>query len=310
MEKMTQAQLDAMIKARRGEGSLIGAMEIEEKKKRAEKEVVLLQWKDDLKKYPYLYIVLCVSALFTLTLGMFMGIAPKVDLMKGQIIYQTDALHLFLALVYMIAFVTVTEGAFGIAKWLYHTRENNNNTQEWTMLVMMMIAGFSIVGTGIAGGMVIASNIAFLSAFIEIPEAAQKWVIVIIPILLAVYTSLLSAYALSSNQARSERMLGQDKRKSELDNIIRQQSIMQIGAEKMQLAELNRYMELIEKGVISAADATAAMLAGRTLKQEEKRTKRDLDGDGRIADQPVRIAFAAETKAEEIPNADRGNKPR
>jgi hypothetical protein len=271
-------ELDALIKERLGQGSLVGAMETEEKKREANQENKLLQWSDEFKKYPYLYIFLGVSALFTMTLGLFMGIAPHLDLAENMITYQTDVIHIILAIVYMLAFVTVTEGAFGIGKWLFHTRENDNKTQTNTMIAMMIFAGISIVGTGIAGGMVIASNIAFLSEFISIPANAQKWVIVVIPILLSVYAFLLTAYALSSKAAKSERMLGQQKRAAELDHQTRKRSIMQIAEEELQVAELGRYLEMVKAGRISAAEARAAILAGRTLGQEEIRQNRDIDG--------------------------------
>lgn len=276
----SRQELDKLIKDRLGQGSLVTEMETEEKKKSAVQEGRLLQWSDEWKKYPYLYIFLAVSALFTLTLGMFMGIAPKMNALDNTVFYHTDPLHLFLAFVYMTAFVSITEGAFAIAKWLFHTRENGNKTQENTMLVMMGIAGISIVGTGIAGGMVVASNIAFLSAFIEIPASAQRWVIVIIPILLAVYAFLLTAYSLSSARAKSERMLNQMNHKSTLDHQTRQRGIMQIAEEELQVTELNLYMQMVADGKMSAAQATAAIKAGRTLGQEEIRQGRDIDGGG------------------------------
>lgn len=278
----SKEDLDKMIKERLGQGSLVGSMQDDERKREIDSESRLLSWSDDFKKYPYLYLILGVSALFTMTLGMMMGLAPTLDASIGMVVYQTDLMHVFLALVYMIAFVTVTEGAFGIAKWLYHTRENGNKTQTNTTVVMMFLAGISIIGTGIAGGMVVASNIAFLSAFIEIPEGAQKWVIIIIPILLAIYAFLLTAYALSSAAAKTERMLAQQQRTSELDHQTRRRSIEQIAEEKLQVAELNRYLQLIEDGKISAAEARAAIRAGRTLGQEETRQRRDIDGDGKI----------------------------
>lgn len=278
----SRKELDQLIKDRLGQGSLVTEMEADEKKKSNVIEGRLLQWSDEWKKYPYLYVFLVVSALFTLTLGMFMGIAPKINDVDNTVFYHTDLLHLFLAFVYMVAFVSITEGAFAIAKWLFHTRENGNNTQTNTMLAMMGIAGVSIVGTGIAGGMVVASNIAFLSEFIEIPPAAQKWVIVIIPILLAVYAFLLTAYSLSSNASKSERMLHQMNHKSKLDHQTRQRGIMQIAEEELQVTELNLYLQMVAEGKMSSAQATAAIKAGRTLGQEEIRQGRDIDGHGGI----------------------------
>jgi Asp-tRNA(Asn)/Glu-tRNA(Gln) amidotransferase B subunit len=130
--------------------------------------------------------------------------------------------------------------------------------------------------------MVVASNIAFLSEFIEIPASAQKWVIVVIPVLLAMYAFLLTAYFLSSKAAKSERMLGQQKRTSDLDHQTRKRSIMQIAEEELQVAELGRFLELVKAGKISAAEARAAILAGKTLGSLETEQRRDIDGDGRI----------------------------
>ena len=272
-------ELDKMIKDRLGQGSLVTAMEQESDKKSKEHKAARgMSWGDEIKKHPGVYIFLGVSALFTLTLGLFMGIAPHLDPLLGAIVYQTDVMHIFLALVYMIAFFTVTEGAFVMGKWKFHTRENENDTQYYTMLAMMFLAGISIIGTGIAGGLVVASNIAFLTAFIEIPEAAQKWVIVIIPVLLACYAFLLTAYTLSSKEAKAERMLELQKRQAELDHETRQRSIMQIAMEDLQVEELKRYLQLVQDGKISAAQARAAILAGRTLGEEEIRQGVDLDG--------------------------------
>lgn len=321
----SRKELDGMIKARLGQGSLVGEMETEEAKKNAVKDARLLQWTDEWKKYPYLYMFLVVSSLFTLTLGMFMGVAPKLDKVNNLIVYQTDAMHIFLAIVYMVAFVSITEGAFAIAKWLYHTRENANKTQENTMLGMMGIAGISIIGTGIAGGMIVASNIAFLSEFVEIPAAAQKWVIIIIPVLLAIYAFLLTAYSLSSGRAKSERMINQMQHQSTLDHLTRQRGIMQIAEEELQVTELNLYMQMVADGKLSAAQATAAIKAGRTLGQEELRTGRDIDGRNGIGNgekkqhiQPVQAlatdtelvqlrAKVAELEAKQSPNSPAGD---
>ena len=267
--------LDKQISDRIARPSLIGKMKA---KNKAVQSTRLLDWSNELRQYWYVYVFLCVSAVFTMTLGFYMGVAPKFDPAAMTITYQTDILHLFLAFVYMLSFVAVTEIAFVIGKWLFFTREEANTVQQISTIFMMVIAGISILGTGIAGGMVIASQISFLTSFVSIPDSAQKWVVVAIPVLITTYTVLVTIYSLSSDSAASERLAREQKRASELDNATRARAIEQIAAEQLQVTELKRYMQLVADGNISAASAQAAIRAGRTLGQEELRQGRDIDG--------------------------------
>ena len=271
--------LDKQISDRIARPSLIGKMKA---KNKAVQSTRLLDWSNELRQYWYVYVFLTVSAIFTMTLGFYMGIAPKFDPAAMTITYQTDILHLILALVYMVAFVAVTEVAFVIGKWLFFTREEANIAQQISTIFMMVIAGVSILGTGIAGGMVIASQISFLTSFVSIPDTAQKWVVVAIPVLITLYTVLVTVYSLSSDSAASERLAREQKRASDLDNTTRTRAIEQIAAEQLQVTELKRYLELVANGHISAASAQAAIRAGRTLGQEEIRQGRDIDGIGGI----------------------------
>jgi TRAP-type C4-dicarboxylate transport system permease small subunit len=222
-------------------------------------------------------------------LGIYMGLSPTlVTGPKGSSIhFNTDIGHILLAVMYFVAFIGVTEAAFVIAKWKFFTREERNDIQKWTMLASMGIAGLSILGTGIAGGMVVASNIAFLSEFVEIPPAAQKWVVIAIPVLIVLYTFLFSAYALSSDTAASERLMNEKERERALDNRTRMHAIRQIAAEKLQVAEIEAFERLVLQGLLSSAEALAAIEAGRSLKQEEIFLGRDLTNDHKIGDQPM-----------------------
>lgn len=244
-----------------------------------------LSWAAEWRKYWYVYVFLCFSALFTGTLGVYMGLAPHLVVEPDgsqSLVWNTDAGHVFLAIVYFIAFVGVTEVAFAIAKWKFYTREERNDWQWWTMIAAMTVAGLSILLTGIAGGMVVASNIAFLTEFVNIPPIAQKWVVVAIPILIVLYTALFSTYALSSDQAASERLTNEMERERQLDNKTRMNAIRQMAAERLQAAEIEAFQRLVMQGLISSAEALAAIEAGRSLKQEELFLGRDLDGDGKI----------------------------
>ena len=269
-------ELDKQIAERMARPTLV--KKLKEKKKAASK-VEGLNWKKEMEEYWYVYLFLAISAMFTGTLGIYMGLSPKLLPEQNVIFYNTDIPHIILALVYFIAFIGVTELAFAIMKWKFHTREENNGTQQWTMITGMGVSGLSILATGIAGGTVIASNITFLTDFASVPDAAQKWVVIAIPVLITTYTFLLSAYALSSESAQSERLTREQERENELDHRTRLKSIEQIGAQQLQVAEIRRYQQLVLAGKISAAEAAAAIRAGRTLNQEETRQSRDIDGD-------------------------------
>jgi hypothetical protein len=268
-------ELDGLIAERLARPSLVGKMK---EKNKAIQSKKLLDFSSDVRKYWYVYLFLSVSSLFTGTLGIYMGIAPILDITSRTIIYQTDVMHLFLALVYFIAFIVVTEGAFVIGKWLFFTREEANLSQKITSFAMMLFSGISILGTGVAGGMVIASQISFMTSFVAIPDSAQKWVVIVIPVLITFYTALVTIYGLSSDSAASERLLNEQKRTADIEHTTRTRSIEQIAVEQLQVTELKRYMQLITEGKISAAEAQAAIRAGRTLGQEEMYQGRDIDG--------------------------------
>ncbi|RPJ29165.1 MAG: hypothetical protein EHM33_01985 [Chloroflexi bacterium] len=287
-------KIDQQIKTHLARPTLVSDLKKQNEKKNAEKTRGL-NWQTEWKNYWYVYVFLLISALFTGTLGIYMGLSPQlVDDPAGSYIhFNTDIGHVLLAIVYLIAFVGVTEVAFAIAKWKFFTREESNNKQEWTMIVAMVIAGLSILGTGIAGGTVVASNIAFLSEFVNIPPAAQKWVVVAIPVLIVLYTFLFSIYALASESAATERIMREKERERELDNKTRMDAIRQIAAERLQAAQIEAFERLVEKGLISSAEALAAIEAGRSLHQEEVHLGRDLDGDRAIGTQPIGTQPAA-----------------
>jgi hypothetical protein len=96
------------------------------------------------------------------------------------------------------------------------------------------------------------------------------------------YTVLFSIYALASDTAASERIMSQQERERELDNKTRMNAIRQIAAENLQAAQIEVFEKKVQEGLLSAAEALAAIEAGRSLKQEEVHLGRDLDGDGRI----------------------------
>ena len=265
-------------------------LEKTEEAKRAEqkarRKISSLDFWQDVEEYWYIYLFLVVSSLFTGTLGLYMGLSPSlyVDQATGiqMIHWNTDYGHIFLAIVYFLAFVTITECAFATFKWLIHTREENNRTQKWSAIVGMIVSGVSILFTGWNGGQVIASNISFMSDFVSVSPEAQTWVVKAIPTLITIYTFLGTFYALSSEKSRSERQSREQKRASDLDHAMRITGIEQIAAERLQMAEIVFFQQAVEAGKLSSAEAQAAIRAGKTLGQLEKESGRDIDGNGKI----------------------------
>lgn len=245
----------------------------------------------DYKNDKATYVIMSISAVFTALLGLILGLAPyTVTAADGtrSIYFNTDLIHWTIAIIYSVAFVTVTEVAFMVGKNKFHQREEGNNTQQFTMLGMMVLAGVSIVGTGYAGGVIGASVLGFLSDFEEIPHQAQEWVVKVIPVLLAVYAFLLAGYKLSSEEDKNNRLTQQLDRQQQNDHKFQRRMAELEVEEMMMLAEDRAYIEAVEKGLLSAADASAARKAGKTLGQLEAERGQDLNGDGKVEKQPVK----------------------
>jgi hypothetical protein len=226
----------------------------------------------ELREYWFLYAFLAVSGLFTLMLGIFMGMSPKV-LADGSIFFHVDGPHILMAALYGLSFLTVTEFAFALGKRLFYLRESGNIWQAGTMLVMMGIAGISVFGTGIAGGVIVASTIDFMSEFVTVPAWAQYWVVRIIPGLIVLYSVLLTVYALSSSRAESERIIRDRQHAHDLDMEMRRKTLEQFAQEKVESAALKIYMRKIEDGTISVAEALAAARSGNVLDNIAAETK-------------------------------------
>ena len=180
----------------------------EQNKKNAAKKS---PWFAEFKTDQATYTIMAVSAIFTRSW-------PDLALLNRAnadgstyIFFHTDFLHMVIAVIYAVSFVTVTEAAFLIAKNKFHSREEANPTQHNTMLVMMILAGLSIVGTGIARAARSARRFGVLTDFKEIPHSAQKWVVGVVPVLVCYLCLPADGYKLSSEEEKSNRLTGADE---------------------------------------------------------------------------------------------------
>jgi hypothetical protein len=288
-------KIDEKIRRRMEKPTLVDTLE--EQKNRA-RDADDMTWGAEIQEYWYIYFFIAISAIFTGTLGFYMGTAPT----RGPlgVTFHTDLFHLFLALVYILAFVGNTEVAFVLAKRKFFTREESNGTQKFTMVAAMCVALIGIIGTGIAGGLVVASTLEFLSDFVEVPHAAQKWVIGVIPVMLAIYSSLFTIYHLSSRKAKMDRMTREQLDRMSLDQIVRRRAITLVAEDSLQEAELAYFQEMVANGRLGAGEALAAIRAGKTLGQLERESGKDIDGFGGVGKTRVNAsrkpAYASEAE--------------
>ena len=276
-------EIDEQISGVIGQPTLVDQMQDRSDKAQAAKS----NWANEFRQYWYIYLPLLVSSVFTTMLGVYMGLAPYLTTAADgsrNITFNDDWAHILTAVVYVVAFVYVTEVSFAIFHNLFHKREEGNGTQQGTMLFGLILAGLSIIGTGVSGGMVVSSTLGFLTEFKEIPPSAQKWVVSVIPVMLGLYGGLLIAYKLSSRKAKSERIARDNEDRLELDNQVRMRGIQAIGKRRIQAAAIKMFEEMTMRGLLSQAEADWALNSGLSLAEIEKKLGRDLTGEGGIGD--------------------------
>lgn len=275
--------IDNRILAEMNKPGLVDHMQEDSEKREAQKT----SWMDEFRKDTGLYFFLTISAVFTSLLGIMLGLAPVKQVTAENVPYirfNTDWVHIVITILLVVGFVGVTEVAYAIGKRKHHTREEANPTQRSTSWAVMAIAFVSIIVTGITGGIITASVLGFLSDFSQIPHGAQLWAAIGIPLLIAFYAVLLTAYNLSSEAAKTERITRDRKRKMDLENKTRMDNIRSLAGVKLQYAEIRLFWQKVNEGIMTAAEANAAIMAGETLMQTERRLGRDLNGDRQIGD--------------------------
>lgn len=256
-----------------------------EKRKNDEKKKEAVKFSDfliDVKRNPMILIGLGGSALFTSLMGLFIGLAPKLDenanliLFGGKLSAASIAIGIFFGLLYAVAFPVL--GEWGVYYWHRKAslRDLDNKTQMFVGYGMMFVAGAFTVTTAIAAAVILASLLHTFQAFQAIPEWAQKWTVLIIPIALAMHAGANIWYDHVSKYAEERREMERElqTKKIEAENRIRQ---ARINAEEIAATAMaDEYVR------ISSAEAATAgrNLAGRTWSQDKERLGADRDDDG------------------------------
>ncbi len=165
-----------------------------EARKRNEKTGKATRFSDtlmDLRRNPMILVGLGGSAFFSSLAGMFIGLAPRLA-EDGQLVLfggiqgpAAAGMGVFFALLYGLSFPVL--GEYGTYYWHRKAslRDTGSKAQGFIGYGMMVVAGAFTVVTAIAASVIVASLLHTFAAFNAIPEWAQKWTVLIIPISLA-----------------------------------------------------------------------------------------------------------------------------
>lgn len=257
---------------------------IENRKKDDEKKKKI-QFSDflvDMKRNPMILIGLGGSALLTALAGLFIGLAPRLDeqgvltLFGGVPGYAPAVIGIFFGVLYATVFPVI--GEWGTYYWHKKAalRDIDNKSQAVIGFGMMGIAfGFTVM-TAIAASVILASLLHTFSAFQAIPEWAQKWTILIIPISLGLHAAANIWYDHVSKYAEERREMerGLQTVEIEAENRIRQARIN--AREQAAIAMAEEYERLSSQEAKTAGKS----IAGLTWKKDKVDLGGDSDGDG------------------------------
>ncbi len=246
------------------------------------KRISFSDLKADMKRSPMIFVAIIGSGFFTALAGLFIGLAPRLN-EQGELslfggVEGTGAalIGVFFGIVYAITFPVI--GEWGVYYWHRKAslRDENNLAQAWIGYGMMILAGAFTVTTAIAASVILASLLHTFTAFSAIPEWAQKWTILIIPISLAahgganIWFDHVSKYA----EERREMERGLQQTQMDAENRVRQARVA--AQERAALAMAEEYARLSD---LQAAEAGKAN-ARRAWAKDKDDLGADRDGDG------------------------------
>lgn len=252
---------------------------IDNRKKEDEKQK-RIQFNDflvDVKRNPMILIGLGGSALLTALAGLFIGLAPRLDAMGVLSLFGgvpgagAAVIGICFGILYAVVFPVI--GEWGTYYWHKKAslRDIGNKTQAFISFGMLGIAFSFTVTTAIAASVILASLLHTFAAFQAIPEWAQKWTVLIIPISLALHAGANMWYDHVSKYAEERREMerGLQTVEIEAENRIRQARIDARERAAIAMAEEYERISNVE-----------ALQAGKNIAQATwKKDKQTLGGD-------------------------------
>lgn len=236
----------------------------------------------DIKRNPMIAIGLGGSAFFTALAGIFIGLAPKLtsdgtlELFGGVPGVAPAVIGIFFGLVYGVSFPIL--GEWGTYYWHRKAslRDDGNTQQAFIGYIMMLLAGAFTVTTAIAASVILASLLHTFTAFNAIPEWAQKWTVLVIPISLAMHAGANIWFDHVSKYAEERRFMERNLQTAQIEaeNKIRQ---ARMDAQEKAAKEMaNEYARLSNEGAVKAGRDNAK----RAWSKDKIELGADRDGDG------------------------------
>lgn len=266
----------------------------------------------DMKRNPMIMIGLGGSGFFTALSGLFIGLAPRLTEDGNLVMFggapgaAAAVIGIVFGIIYAISFPVL--GEYGTYYWHRKAslRDIGNTTQAFIGFGMMIIAGAFTVTTAIAASVILASLLHTFTAFNAIPEWAQKWTVLVIPISLALHAGANIWYDHVSKYAEERREMERELQTVEIEaeNRIRQARVR--ARESAAISMADEYERLSSVEAVSAGKKTAKLAWSKD--KTDLGGDEDKDGIPNAADKDwkPRPAFAQETDTPQLPNYHAG----
>lgn len=217
---------------------------------------------DDFKRKYARYWMIYWGLFFTAALSFLCGVV--LPYMRTDVTVSLSWGTALISMFYSLGFLTVGEGAFNFWFDKITDSDPDNNIQKWIAGGMIALSAAVSLSTAIATSYIVTWWIGIFDKFLEIPAWAQKYIAIVIPVMIVVNVVAGVAFKWVSDEAFNERETNEIIREAESDarRIQAQARADYIAANAPKLAR--------QMGEIEAQDALDAMKA-RINQQRVKR---------------------------------------
>jgi hypothetical protein len=150
-------------------------------------------------RYWLLYLALGFTAILSFIGGLMLPfMKPDVNV---PLTWGTAAAGLF----YALGFILIGEGAANFWFDKVTDQDPDNNGQKWIAGIMIALSVIVSASTALATSYIIAYWVGVFDAFLTIPVWAQKYIAIIVPIMMVFHAVAAIAFKAISDEATSER---------------------------------------------------------------------------------------------------------
>lgn len=218
-----------------------------QKKDNEAKEAMRREFKEFLD-HPLLYVALIASGFLSALAGLAIGLG--LQMVDGEMVIRTDFGHVFFAVLYFVLFPYFFE--FGLANWLnkFLHREDGNNIQYWTSLLMISV---TFIGTGITAYSamdVLVTAGGFFDSFVEVPAGVQRWIAFALPTMFLLNIASGEMYRQFTKEARLTRTANKELREDQIAADMEVKLAQMKARKDIAIAEAEAYSSKAEKDAL------------------------------------------------------------